>query len=206
MTDRVLDDISRSLADAFSVVDELYPVQSRPASVALLLRNSEYGLELLFIQRSEHPDDPWSGHIGFPGGRRDPDDPDLQYTAERETLEEIGINLSAARYLGQLPDIVGANLPVRVSCFVYFVGGDPHLHLSDEVGDAFWIRLNQLRMSVHHAQRDVSFDGNTHLVDSIDLLKPGKPLLWGITYRLVMQFLQVVREVEAVTPLKGRIF
>ena len=35
------------------------------------------GLEILFIRRAEHPQDPWSGQMAFPGGRAEPGDADL---------------------------------------------------------------------------------------------------------------------------------
>ena len=41
----------------------------RHAAVALILRETEYGPEVLFIERARHDTDPWSGDIGFPGGK-----------------------------------------------------------------------------------------------------------------------------------------
>ncbi|HSD27317.1 MAG TPA: CoA pyrophosphatase, partial [Vicinamibacteria bacterium] len=45
------------------------------AAVALVLRDGgPGGIELLRIRRAEHDLDPWSGHVGFPGGRAEPGD------------------------------------------------------------------------------------------------------------------------------------
>jgi len=44
------------------------PVASR-AAVAAVLRDGAPGLEMLFIRRAEQEGDPWSGQMGFPGGR-----------------------------------------------------------------------------------------------------------------------------------------
>ena len=41
----------------------------RRAAVALVLRDGPSGIELLFIRRADHPEDPWSGQMAFPGGR-----------------------------------------------------------------------------------------------------------------------------------------
>lgn len=180
-----------------SGIEEL-PVygHQKPAAVAMVLRESTIGLDMLFIERARHPNDPWSGNIGFPGGRRDPSDTNLRCTAERETMEEVGIDLGSARYLGQLSDIVGQNLPVRVSCFVYGVCGPVRTMLSDEVSDAFWFSLTEL--TAHHRQvtSNVRFGDRVMDAPAIDLGLPGKPVLWGITYRFVGQFRQIIESGE----------
>ncbi|HEY8150363.1 MAG TPA: CoA pyrophosphatase, partial [Vicinamibacteria bacterium] len=81
------------------------PPSSR-AAVALILRDGPQGIEVLFIRRAEHPKDPWSGQMAFPGGRAEPGDADLRATAIRETREEIGVDLgAAAEPLGGLDEV-----------------------------------------------------------------------------------------------------
>src|SRR5688572_15001632 len=90
------------------------------AAVAAILREvpGMSAAELFFIRRAEHPQDPWSGHIAFPGGRRDPGDPNLLATAMRETLEEVGIDLSRAKLLGRLPDVPSFSRSKRANLIV----------------------------------------------------------------------------------------
>ena len=47
------------------------------AAVASVFRDGDRGAELLFIERAHHPKDPWSGQIGFPGGRAEDADASL---------------------------------------------------------------------------------------------------------------------------------
>ncbi|MBC7963598.1 MAG: CoA pyrophosphatase [Steroidobacteraceae bacterium] len=166
------------------------------ASVALILRQSDDDMEILFIQRAAHDQDPWSGHIAFPGGKWEEGELVCQ-TARRETLEEIGIDLEEGSYLGRLSDIVGTNLPVSVSCCVYGMGqkiSDPVLNY--EVSDVFWIRLADVRDLGRHHLAPVAYGERSFEVSAIRLPGEGKPVLWGITYRLVMQFLELLEMLD----------
>ncbi len=167
------------------------------ASVALILRQATNDMEILFIQRASHDQDPWSGHIAFPGGKWEPGEMVCQ-TARRETLEEIGIDLEQDHYLGRLSDIVGTNLPVWVSCCVY--GFNHRVFeplLSEEVSDAFWVSLGDVRDQRRHHLAPVAFDDRRLDVPAIRLPVEGKPVLWGITYRLVMQFVELLERLES---------
>ena len=162
------------------------------AAVAMILHQAANDVEILFIQRAAHDLDPWSGHIAFPGGKLEEDELVCQ-AACRETLEEIGVDLGQGRYLGRLSDIIGANLPVRVSCCLF--GMDRMSFrpvLNEEVCDLFWIPLSELRDPGRHLQTSVAFDEKTFDVPAIRLSVDDKPVLWGITYRLVMQFLRIL--------------
>ncbi|MDU0459884.1 MAG: CoA pyrophosphatase [Geobacteraceae bacterium] len=166
------------------------------ASVALIVRQLSDDMEILFIQRAAHHLDPWSGHIAFPGGKCEKGEQVCQ-TARRETLEEIGIDLEDDWYLGRLSDIVGTNLPVWVSCCVYGTGNRISVPvLSEEVSDAFWIRLSDVRDRGRHQLSPVAFDDRFFEVPAIRLPGEGKPVLWGITYRLVMQFLELLDHID----------
>lgn len=162
------------------------------AAVAMILHQSDAGPEVLFIQRAAHDLDPWSGHIAFPGGKLEDGEQECQ-AACRETLEEIGVDLEQAHYLGRLSDIVGANLPVRVSCCLFGVDRTGYRPvLNDEVRDLFWVALADLRDPGRHVLTSVAFGEKRFDVPAIRLPVDDKPVLWGITYRLVMQFLDIL--------------
>lgn len=162
------------------------------AAVALVIREGADGPEILFIERAPRSGDPWSGDLGFPGGKVEGADDGPREAAERETREELDLDLSQSRYLGRLTDIVGAHLPVRISCFIYGVGPVGPFSFSDEVVDAFWVPLAELVAPVRHVMAPVRFGTEIFERPSIRLPVAGKPVLWGITYRLVMQFLEIM--------------
>ena len=157
------------------------------AAVAVVLGPTPRGLQLLFIERAQHPDDPWSGHIAFPGGRIEADDPSPQAAAERETLEEVGLDLSSAEYWGRLDDLTGYMLPVVVSGFVYRLATQAALVLSQEVESAFWAGADQLRDPGKQTQYRLRHRGAEQAFPALDLLGPNRPLLWGLTFRIVRQ-------------------
>jgi 8-oxo-dGTP pyrophosphatase MutT (NUDIX family) len=160
------------------------------SAVALVLRDGRDGTEVLFIVRSSHDHDPWSGNIAFPGGRVDAADPSHRATAEREAMEELALSLEDADFLGELEQIVGTNLPVTVSCYVYRLTGDLPLHPNHEVEQAFWLPLATLRDPRNHRLTEVAFQEKRFLRPALHILPPGGPVLWGITYRLLASLLE----------------
>jgi ADP-ribose pyrophosphatase YjhB (NUDIX family) len=95
------------------------------AAVALVIAPDGDDLAALLIERAQHPLDPWSGHMAFPGGRHDAADPSLERTAIRETLEEVGIDLIRdSRFVAPLDEIRAQarsrDLDMVISPFLFF--------------------------------------------------------------------------------------
>ncbi|MCU0242742.1 MAG: CoA pyrophosphatase [Vicinamibacteria bacterium] len=150
------------------------------AAVALILREYRERIELLFIERAEHPRDPWSGHMAFPGGRREERDDSLEHTARRETHEEIGLDLArSGRCIGRLPDLrVLRRRELNIAPFAYRLIADVDLALSDEVRAVHWIDTALLLEPATHA-----------MIRDPDPLSPGEwpclriegKIIWGLT-------------------------
>lgn len=120
----------------------------RHAAVAIILR--EYGAgrkqEVLIIRRAEDPQDPWSGHLGFPGGRLEPEDASPERAAVRETGEEVGLSLDiCARRIGALSEIrarsLMQSLPLTIFPFVYELVHPAVVQPNEEVATACWVSL-----------------------------------------------------------------
>jgi 8-oxo-dGTP pyrophosphatase MutT (NUDIX family) len=145
---------------------------------------------LLLIRRAERVNDPWSGHIGLPGGRREPGDADLVRTAIRETEEEIGLSLTAAWPLGALDDVVPRTIslpPIAVRPFVFALDRCPTLVLGPEVAAAHWIPLAQLRDPAAHAPTAVAVRSESLVVPAYVV---GDLVVWGMTERILTCFFQ----------------
>ncbi len=171
------------------IVDADVPLKR--ASVALILNQSPTGLKALFVVRARKEEDPWSGHIAFPGGHVEADDESHRQTAERETREETHLDLSGAAYLGQLDDVTGTTLKIVVSGFVFHIDQIPELRLNYELRESYWITIETLLDRNRHHLHHYQFQGKDNFWPAIDILGPDKPALWGLTYRLVGQLLNL---------------
>jgi hypothetical protein len=100
--------------------------------------------------------------------------------------------LKEAQYLGRLDDIEGAHLPILVSCFVYIVERNVPWTFNEEIREAFWFHLADLIDPVRHVDAPVIFRDLQLVRPAIRLLGPEQTVLWGITYRLVCQFLRLL--------------
>lgn len=158
------------------------------AAVAMILRERESDVEALFIQRSERLGDPWSGHMAFPGGRRQREDDSLMAAAIRETKEEVGLSLDGEQLIGRIDDLGEgriAKFDLSVSCFVFEAPEAVELRFNHEVADAVWIPLTYL------SRRE---NVESYFFDLDPLNRPFYSfrydgyVVWGLTYRLVVSF------------------
>jgi 8-oxo-dGTP pyrophosphatase MutT (NUDIX family) len=160
---------------------------TRPsAAVAIILTGTPAGPAVLFIERARNDRDLWSGQIGFPGGRAEQGDSGPRETAERETLEELGLDLAVARCLGRIHDLAPGGLQIVVSCFVYAVDGPLAMQPDpDEVAGFFWFPLRELGNPARRTSVELSIRGRVRRFPAVQTGEvPGRPL-WGITCRLL---------------------
>ncbi len=171
-----------------AVLDPRPPVLGDPgvprAAVAAVLCGD---LDLLFIARAEVPGDPWSGHIGFPGGREEPGDESLLHTAIRETREELGLDLSRAEVLGTLGEIttVTGLPPLVVHPWVFHVGDPGALRPNREVAEVYRVPVRDLLADRGRTSFELDLRGHRVTLPRIDEPFPGERFLWGMTLRMV---------------------
>lgn len=160
------------------------------AAVALVVTPSSDDLQALFIRRAQKAGDPWSGQMGLPGGRRDPEDPDLFDTATREAFEETGMRLGRPEFLGQLDDFTPRTpvLPnIVISPYVFGVEAIPTIEPSSEVSYHIWVPLSRLRAA--ETRTNVEIRGTTIDVSAFVL---GNDVIWGLTERIVKPFIDLL--------------
>jgi 8-oxo-dGTP pyrophosphatase MutT (NUDIX family) len=166
------------------------------AAVALVVRGRD-PLEVLLIKRARRDGDPWSGHMALPGGRRGASDATLLATAVRETVEEIGLDLEAAGlHLGRLEVVRPASpyLPrMSITPHVFGVPADTAAAAtSDEVDAVHWVSLDLLRHPATRGEIEIPLPGGAQRFPG---LRVAGDIVWGLTYRILEDFLGRAPEV-----------
>jgi 8-oxo-dGTP pyrophosphatase MutT (NUDIX family) len=91
-----------------------------------------------------------TGQVAFPGGAIDPDDPTPEFTALRETREEIGLPNNFIDVVGRMPDYISGS-GYRIAPVLGVVRPGFSLHLNpDEVDAAFEVPLSFLMDPANH--------------------------------------------------------
>ena len=166
------------------------------AAVCVVLGGPDAAPALCFIKRSERPDDPWSGHMAFPGGRIARTDATARAAGIRETAEEVGLDLMRCRYLGALPPT-----PITRRGRPHLGWLQPFVHLCSpelpalrpqpsEVAAALWIPVTNLTDPNQRTSVEIA-DGTRRLV--FPGIAYGGEVIWGLTYRVLGSLLDLVR-------------
>ena len=166
------------------------------AAVAGILRQPRRGdTELLFIRRADNPRDPWSGHMAFPGGRKEPDDPSLIATAERETREEIGLDLTTAgQTIGRMSEVIasarGRRLPLVITPYYYQLTQEPELTLNEEVAEVIWVPVPWLADTRNRGEMTWSMGG---VPIPLPCYRYEGRVIWGLTLKMLDELLEAIR-------------
>ncbi|CAI2176894.1 15726_t:CDS:2 [Funneliformis geosporum] len=102
--------------------------------------------EIFYIKRALREGDRWSGQMAFPGGKQDINDVDDLDTAERETFEEVGLDLGNHKLfmcVGALDDREITSTFGKILLMVLCPFESPPIEISgSEVASTHWIPLS----------------------------------------------------------------
>lgn len=156
------------------------------SAVAMMLSP---GRQVWFIRRADRAGDPWSGHVGFPGGREQAGDPDLLAVAMRETREELGVDLSQAELLGALDDLQSRPVPnLMVRPYVFRLDRVPPFVPNHEVASVHALELDALL--ANRGRGTMRWPGQLGV--TLPRVDFDGVRLWGLTLRMVDDLLHRV--------------
>jgi 8-oxo-dGTP pyrophosphatase MutT (NUDIX family) len=144
------------------------------------------GLTVIFTQRTTHLRS-HSGQISFPGGRAEPEDATAEFTALRETHEEIGLAPERVEVIARLPDYF-TRTGYRVSPVVGLI--EPPVALAPdprEVADVFEVPLDFLLDPRNHAREKRELQGRSV---AFYVLQYGERRIWGATAGMLLTLYQ----------------
>lgn len=163
------------------------PPGGAEAAVAVIrVKSTEF--HYLVLRRALNPRDPWSGHFAFPGGRREPGDPDLLAACRRETREECGIPLPPDTLRSPLPLLRAGNAlgrPLGVAPYLFELPDFPAVTLDPvECAGYYWVPESRLR---HPDAREFI----TPLPDArrFPAIRLDGGHVWGFTYKVLADLL-----------------
>jgi 8-oxo-dGTP pyrophosphatase MutT (NUDIX family) len=178
---------------------------SRAAAVAAVLRDGSAGTQVLLIRRAARDGDPWSGHMGLPGGHRETADASLLATAARETAEEIGLALMRdAKLLGRLPDLVAQatpSTPTRVTPFVFGLIREVTVRSGPEVQEVLWVELGPLARGERDTTLRMVHQGRCVERPAWNV---GGRMVWGLTYQMLRSLFEALSRADRAARGGGR--
>lgn len=177
--------VREALADHARRVVE---IPHRTAAAVLLLLFERGGEPWIVFTRRTDSVRHHKGEISFPGGSRDPEDPDLRATAVRETVEELGIDPAQVTILGELDDIPTFSTGYVVSPYVGVIP-EPHAWRPREIEVAEVIELPLAELARIGRFEIFERGGITF---PTHLFRVGGHTIWGATAWILRQFLDIV--------------
>src|SRR5262245_35109157 len=145
-------------------------------------------LTVLFTQRTTHLKS-HSGQVSFPGGRAEPGDASAEFTALRETEEEIGLAAARVEILGRLPDY-RTRTGFRITPVVGLA--TPPLELKPdprEVDSVFEVPLDFLLDPNNRQRHTREFQGQTV---GFYVFEHGGRTIWGATAGILVNLYKML--------------
>ena len=135
-----------------------------------------------------------SHEVSFPGGRRDPGDPDLWATALREAAEEIGLDPRLPRLVGRLDPLVTVGSRSLIHPFVAVLPGPPTLvPNADEVEAVLLVPLAELLEDEVYREEEWARFEVPWIITFFEL---EGDTVWGATAAMLRQLLALSLEID----------
>ena len=184
---RVRGDHDHGHEDGHDTVLRPDPPLKRAAVLVPIVDRSD-GLTVLLTKRTDHLSS-HAGQIAFPGGRIEPEDPDPEHAALRETAEEIGLPSTQVELIGRL-DLYHTSTGFEIVPVVGLV--TPPLALvpaPDEVAAVFEVPLSFVVDPANHTRQSRDWRGGRR---SYYVLPYDDWHIWGATAGMLVNLADVL--------------
>ena len=168
----------KNSAKRAGVLALFYPDATELTHFALILRNTYPGVH--------------SAQVGFPGGRLEPDDPDLEFTALRETHEEVGVPKERIEVIRALTEIYIPPSNFLVSPFLGTTSTTPSFVLDPkEVVQLIEVPLQEFLMDSALTEQTLSTSYASRI--TVPAFHLQGHVVWGATAMMLNEIRELLR-------------
>ena len=174
-------------------------IQSYQPKPIIAAQNFPEAAVLMPITRSQTPElvltlrahglSTHGGEVAFPGGRRDPTDSDLIFTASREEQEEVGLEPKRVQVGGSLSPLVSRH-GIKVTPYVGLVSSQTQYQANaGEIASIFTVPLEFFASDPRHTTHRIDYLGRSWFVPSYTY---ADYKIWGLTAVMVVELVNIV--------------
>jgi 8-oxo-dGTP pyrophosphatase MutT (NUDIX family) len=176
-------------------IESLTQSDTRKSAVMAIIFQKNGQQYLILIKRASYYGT-HSGQISFPGGKAEPEDIDLQHTAIRETLEEIGVSVSKNEIIHELQTIYIPPSNFLVYPFLAFLDKEPDSFKPDsrEVDEIITLNINDLKQKPITKSSITTFDNSTLTVPSYVF---NNQIVWGATASILSEIICYLEKIDS---------
>ncbi|WP_375237896.1 NUDIX hydrolase [Aurantibacter sp.] len=163
-----------------AVMALFYPNSSNQTYLVLILRKTYKGVH--------------SAQIGFPGGKVELEDKDLEYTALRETFEEVGVPIDYITPLKALTKVYIPPSNFYVSPFLGISKSTPlFVKQDDEVEEILEVKLQDFLDDKNLKTKEVQLKDKSQF--NVPAMELNNHLVWGATAMMLSEVKDLLKSV-----------
>lgn len=164
----------------------------RESAVGIYIFPHQSAFHTVLIQRPKY-DGTHSGQISFPGGKKEHSDPTIEFTARRETFEEVGIDFHTGELIGGLTDVYIPVSKFIVRPFVYFLDETPNFKLDPrEVEDILLVDLESSIVNNPIERSTIEFRGGIKQ-KNVPHFTIQENIVWGATGMILAELRDTIQ-------------
>ncbi|WP_339660839.1 CoA pyrophosphatase [uncultured Polaribacter sp.] len=171
--------------------DKIAANKPRKAAVLVLFYpNKENETCFLLTQRASYKGT-HSAQISFPGGKLEKSDKNLEQTALRETLEEVGVLPSSVEIIRELTDVYIPPSNFLATPFLGFVAQRPNFVLNHEVALEIEVLVSDLLDD--NSVSTVTLDTSYMKKIEVPCFKINDYIVWGATGMMLSEIKELLK-------------
>lgn len=164
----------------------------RRSSVAIIFYQNKEQIEFILIQRPEYEGN-HGGQISFPGGKSELSDLSEEFTARRETLEEIGVVITELHLIGQLSDVFIPISKFIVQPFMYWLDEIPKfIPDAREVSEVLTVQILHLLEDSKVKSTTIKL-GSGIIMKNVPYFDLNSKIVWGATALILSELKQILK-------------